>query len=183
MKKEEKEIKEEIKEVKEEIKEVKDDIKEVKKSSKKSKVITIMLCISFFCVFSILLFVIFGNDCLPFNDHGKEQKEEPKQEPPKIEEKYVMELDNYKGLLLSDIVSIEKIRYTEGGDQREEITEKEDITRTYNMLNRTKIGDLSNMSCEDNTTVYVLKTTDKNYSFEFECEWFVYNGKHYNVVK
>lgn len=180
MKKEEKEIKEEIKEVKEEIKEVKE---EVKKSSKKNKIMTIMLCISFFCVFSILLFVIFGRDCLPFSKCDNGPKEEQKKEPPKVEEKYVMELDNYKGLLLNDIVSIEKIRYTEGGDQREEITEKEEITRTYNMLNRTKIGELTERACEDNTTVYVLKTSDKSYSFEFECDWFVYSGKHYNVVK
>ncbi len=65
--------------------EKKEEIKKGKpKRSTKSKVITVMLCISFFCVLSILLFVIFGRDYLPFN-----QKEEPaqeqKQEEPKEE--------------------------------------------------------------------------------------------------
>ena len=139
----------------------------LKKSNNRKKAFIVILIFTLLLV-GILVFVLL----LP------KEKEEPKQE-----EKYVMELDNYKGLLLNDIVSIEKIRYTEAGDQREEVTDKEEITRIYNMLNSTKIGTLTNRACEDNTTVYVLKTTDKNYSFEFECEWFVYSGKRYNVIK
>ena len=54
--------------------------KEKVEKSTKSKVITIMLSISFFCVFSILIFVIFGSDCLPFNQ--KETSNESKQVQP-----------------------------------------------------------------------------------------------------
>ena len=111
------------------------------------------------------------------------KKEEPKEDEPKVVEKYIMELDNYKDLILDDVISIEKVKYTEGGDIREDITDKEEITSTYNMLKGTKISDETTRTCDDNTTVYILKTKDKSYSFEFECSWFVYNGKRYNVAK
>ncbi len=96
-------------------------------------------------------------------------------------EKKVMELDLYKDLVLDDIVSIETVKYTVGGDNRETTSSKDDINRIYNMLNSTMITDISEGTCEDNTTVYILKTKDKSYTFEFECKWFIYEGKHYNV--
>ncbi len=46
--------------------EIKEEVKvEKPKRSTKSKVITVMLCISLFCVFSLLGFIIFANDYLP----------------------------------------------------------------------------------------------------------------------
>ena len=69
--------------------EKKEEIKKEKpKRSTKSKVITVMLCISFFCVLSILLFVIFGRDYLPFfrNEVDNTTKEEEKKEESKKEE-------------------------------------------------------------------------------------------------
>ena len=96
-------------------------------------------------------------------------------------EKKVLELDSYKDLVLDDIVSIETVKYTVGGDNRETTSSKDDINRIYNMLNSTMITDISEGACEDNTTVYILKTKDKSYTFEFECNWFIYEGKHYNV--
>ena len=113
----------------------------------------------------------------------KKENEEPKKDEPKVEEKNIMELDAYEDLILDDVIEIEKIRFTEGGDIRETIKDKDEITSTYNMLKGTKIKGLTNRACEDNTTVYVLKTNDNNYSFEFECDWFVYNNNRYNVVK
>lgn len=116
------------------------------------------------CIFVITLLFITG--C------NKEEK---------IIEKKVMELDSYKDLVLDDIVSIETVKYTVGGDNRETTSSKDDINRIYNMLNSTMITDISEGACEDNTTVYILKTKDKSYKFEFECNWFIYEGKHYNV--
>ena len=67
--------------------EKKEEIKKEKpKRSTKSKVITVMLCISFFCVLSILLFVIFGNDLLPFNNGDNTPKQEEKKEGNKEKE-------------------------------------------------------------------------------------------------
>ena len=113
----------------------------------------------------------------------KKENEEPKKDEPKVEEKSVLELDKYKDLVESDIESLETVKYTEGGDNRETTTDKTEIARVYNMLSKTKIADETDSACDDNTTVYILKTKDKSYSFEFECSWFVYNGKRYNVAK
>ena len=124
------------------------------------------------CLFIMTLFFITG--C---------KKDEPEIEEPKVEEKYIMDLDVYEDLVLDDVVSIEKIRFTEGGDIRETITAKDEITRIYNMLKETKIKGLTDRACEDNTTVYVLKTKENSYSFEFECDWFLYDNNRYNVVK
>ena len=113
----------------------------------------------------------------------KKENEEPKKDEPKVEEKSVLELDKDKDLVESDIESLETVKYTEGGDNRETTTDKTEIARVYNMLSKTKIADETDSACDDNTTVYILKTKDKSYSFEFECSWFVYNGKRYNVAK
>ena len=51
--------------------------KEKHKRSTKSKVITVMLSITLFCMISILLFIIFGSDLLPFN--RSEVSSKPKQ--------------------------------------------------------------------------------------------------------
>ena len=84
------------------------------KRSTKSKVITIMLCISFFCVFSILLFVIFGRDCLPFTKCEVEStpKQEEKKEE-KIEEVMLVENTDYfiKGEFKGQYLDITKRGY------------------------------------------------------------------------
>ena len=120
---------------------------------------------------------------LTFAGCKKEIETNNEPQKPKVEEKSVLELDNYKDLVEADIKSIEIVKYTEGGDNRETTTDKTEIARIFNILRGTKIGDITERSCEDNTTVYILKTDDKSYSFEFECSWLVYNGKRYNVVK
>ena len=129
-----------------------------------------------FLIILVLLFTLTFVGC-------KKETEEPKKDEPKVEEKSVLELDKYKDLVESDIESLETVKYTEGGDNRETTTDETEIARVYNMLSKTKIADETDSACDDNTTVYILKTKDKSYSFEFECSWFVYNGKRYNVAK
>ena len=76
--------------------EKKEEIKKEKpKRSTKSKVITVMLCISFFCVLSILLFVIFGNDLLPFNNGDNTPKQEEKKEEEKEESTKILTIYRY----------------------------------------------------------------------------------------
>ena len=106
-----------------------------------------------------------------------------KKEETKVEEKSILELENYKDLVKSNIETVETVKYTEGGDDRNTTADRIEIERVYNMLSQTKITDETDRACEDNTTVYNLKTRDKTYSFEFECSWFVYNGKRYNIAK
>lgn len=106
-----------------------------------------------------------------------------KKEETKVEEKSILELENYKDLVKSNIETVETVKYTEGGDDRNTTADRMEIERVYNMLSQTKITDETDRACEDNTTVYNLKTRDKTYSFEFECSWFVYNGKRYNIAK
>lgn len=97
--------------------------------------------------------------------------------------KLVSELEEYKKLDLEKIDSIEVIRYTEGGDIHEEMTEVEDIKKYYELIGSTKLGRETPESCEDNTTVYVFKMGKDKVSFEFECGNFVYNGKRYIIKK
>ena len=106
-----------------------------------------------------------------------------KKEETKVEEKSILELENYKDLVKSNVETVETVKYTEGGDDRNTTADRMEIERVYNMLSQTKITDETDRACEDNTTVYNLKTRDKTYSFEFECSWFVYNGKRYNIAK
>ena len=74
--------------------EIKEKNEKAKRSSK-SKVITILLCISFFCIFSILLFVIFGRDLLPFSQgENNNIKQEEKKEEQVKEYKEVNLADN-----------------------------------------------------------------------------------------
>ena len=97
--------------------------------------------------------------------------------------KLVSELEEYKKLDLEKIDSIEVIKYTEGGDNHEEMTEVEDIKKYYELIGSTKLCRETPESCEDNTTVYVFKMGKDKVSFEFECGNFVYNGKRYIIKK
>ena len=79
----------------------------------------------------------------------KREKEEQKKDEPKVEEKAIFELDEYKGLILDDIIELETVKYTEGGDNHETTIDKDEITRIFNMLKGTKIGDLTERACDD----------------------------------
>ncbi len=112
------------------------------------------------------------------------KKEEEVLTPPTMKTRLLIELDEYKDLKVEDVVSLEIVKYTEGGDQRETITDTEEINRIFNNLSKTKIGEETKRACEDNTTVYNFNTKDgKKYSIEFECQWLVLGNKRYSIVK
>ena len=104
----------------------------------------------------------------------------PPESPPTIESRYIMEFDEYKDLKLEDVDYVEKIRYTEAGDNHETINSQLDIESLYNSLSKIKVIEESAGACEDNTTIYNFYTKDgKKYSFEFECEWIIIGNTHY----
>ena len=127
------------------------------------------------CVFILLMTITFVG-C---------KKEEPKEDtPPVVKSTPLMEMDQYKDLNIDDVVSLDTIKYTEGGDNRETTTDKEEILARYNNLKNVTIGEETDRACEDNTTVYTFHTKDGNkYTFEFECSWLVVGNKRYNIVK
>lgn len=108
--------------------------------------------------------------------------EESKDDKP-VENVYILEYGDYKNIKLENIISVSVVRYTVGGDIREEITDKDEISQLYNSLKSTKVGEEVEMACEDNTTIYNFNMSDGNkYSIEIECQWFVIKGKHYSIV-
>ena len=94
----------------------------------------------------------------------------------------LMKFDKYKDIKLEDIDHIEKIRYTEGGDESEEITDEEEIKIIYNSLNKKKIGKKTNMACDDNTTIYKFYIGDNIITIEIECGILI-NGKERYILK
>ena len=79
---------------------------------------------------------------------------------PSRENKYLMDMSEYKDIKLENIVSIERVFYGEGGDNHEVITETGEINKTYNMLKSIKLGKETKMSCDDNATVYIIYLND-----------------------
>ena len=95
----------------------------------------------------------------------------------------ILEREEYKNISLDNINSISVIKYTVGGDVRNEITDQSEISKIYNGLKISKVGDQTERACEDNTTIYKFNLKDgTSASIEIECDWFVIDGKHYNIV-
>ena len=114
---------------------------------------------------------------------GCEKKEE-KEEKKVVEPFLLMELDNYKNIKLEDISSIEVVKYTVAGDNRITYDDYNDINEIFTMLKSVKLKDKTDMVCEDNTTVYVIRTKDdEKYSIEFECNWVIIGKDRYLVFK
>lgn len=95
----------------------------------------------------------------------------------------VKDLDIYNDIKIDEVKSVDVTKYTEGGDNRETYKEKEDIMSFYKMIGETKLGEETEQTCDDNTTVYTFNMNDDKVSFEFECNWLVLDGKRYLIVK
>ena len=86
----------------------------------------------------------------------------------------------YKDFNIDNVIKVEVIKYTEGGNEKEEITDKEEIIRIYNNWSNTRLISECMRSCEDNTTVYkFIMSNGGEYSIEKECDWLVINNKRY----
>ena len=125
----------------------------------------------------LVLSVLLLCSCNSKNEENIEKDNKPK------ENVMLLEYGDYKNIKLDGIDKLRKIRYTVAGADDEELSGSE-ITDVYNTLKSLKIGEETNMACEDNTTVYRFIMKDGNkYSIEIECDWFVIEGKRYNIVK
>ena len=129
---------------------------------KKIKIITLLL----------LLVAVVG--CNNKQENGKENSQK--------EYVSIMDYGHYKNINLDDIKSIRRIRFTEAGDSTPEEFSKEEIESIYNYLKGLKVGEKTNMSCDDNTTVYTITMNNETeYSIEIECNWFVIDNERFAV--
>lgn len=95
----------------------------------------------------------------------------------------LMDYGDYQKIDEYNIKKIEIIKYTEGGDDTQEVDE-EDFQKIYNNLKEIKIGKETNMACEDNTTVYKFTLQDDTeIIIEIECDWVIIGNKRYILEK
>ena len=94
----------------------------------------------------------------------------------------LMEFSDFKNIVVDKVKSIDYTRYTEGGSDTQNITDKEEIQRIYNSLSNMKVGKEVTNACEDNTKIYSFNIDDgKKIKIELECEWLVIGNKRYEV--
>ena len=91
----------------------------------------------------------------------------------------LMDVEEYKEIDVNKITSIEYSWFNEGGREDKTIDDKEEITRTYNSLKNKTIVSTSEMACEDNTKLYIIKTDSKDYRVEIECNILIHNKDRY----
>ena len=91
----------------------------------------------------------------------------------------LMDYGNYKNITEDNIKQIEIIKYTEAGVNTT-LVDENSIISVYNKLKKMKIGRKTEMSCDDNTTIYVFTLTDETkLSLEIECDWVVIDNIKY----
>ena len=144
----------------------------------KKRNIMVILAVILSIVLVTALFIVFSNK-------NEDKNNEDKIPNTKFVETYLMEFEDYKNVNLDDIESIEIIRYTVAGDNRQPtITDSDEIKNIYNSLSKIKLVEETKMRCEDNTTVYVFHLKDNSkVSIEFECNWLVTRNKRYLIKR
>ena len=126
-----------------------------------------------------LILLCIALSCL-FRKSGNNTSGDPNDEPQVEEGKTLMELDHFNSVKVDNISSVLITRYTEGGDDYEEITDESEIAGIYNRLNSRKVGEKTEQACEDNTTVYIFNLVDDStVSVEIECSWVVIGNERY----
>lgn len=91
----------------------------------------------------------------------------------------LMDYGDYKNITEDNIKQIEIIKYTEAGVNTT-LVDENSIISVYKKLKKMKIGRKTNMSCDDNTTIYVFTLTDETkLSLEIECDWVVIDNVKY----
>lgn len=91
----------------------------------------------------------------------------------------LMDYGDYKNITEDNIKQIEIIKYTEAGVNTT-LVDENSIIRVYNKLKKMKIGRKTEMSCDDNTTIYVFTLADETkLSLEIECDWVVIDNIKY----
>lgn len=91
----------------------------------------------------------------------------------------LMDYGEYKNITKENIEQIEIIKYTEAGTDSI-LVEDDSIISIYENLKKKKLEKKTNMSCDDNTTVYVFTLKDDSkISIEIECDWAVIGDDRY----
>lgn len=97
----------------------------------------------------------------------------------KTEKISLMDYGEYKNITKENIEQIEIIKYTEAGTDSI-LVEDDSIISIYENLKKKKLEKKTNMSCDDNTTVYVFTLKDDSkISIEIECDWAVIGDDRY----
>ena len=95
------------------------------------------------------------------------------------ESTFLMDYGDYKNITKDNIKQIEIIKYTEAGANTT-LVDENSIISVYKKLKKMKIGRKTDMSCDDNTTIYVFTLTDETkMSLEIECDWVVIDNIRY----
>ena len=96
----------------------------------------------------------------------------------------LFEMEEYQKINKDAIKEITTIRNTEGGQDRKDHYEKKEIEAIYQELKKIKVGAETTLSCDDNTTMYIITlNTDETIGIEIECNWLVLNEKRYLIEK
>ncbi len=96
----------------------------------------------------------------------------------------ISDIEVFQRIKLEEVANIEITKYTEAGKATKTYTSNEDIFYYYNMIGNTKLGEKTEESCEDNTTIYTFNEKDTGkVTFEFECNNYLYNGYKLKVVE
>jgi hypothetical protein len=102
----------------------------------------------------------------------------------KVKERtYLLDYGDYAKIKEDNIKEIKITKYTVAGSDSTYVNE-DFIKNVYNNFKKIKIGDKTNMTCEDNTTVYTFVLTDNSeITIEKECDWLVIGKERYKMVK
>lgn len=121
----------------------------------------------------ILLIITMG--CNKTNDLSDDINQKKERIP-------LMNFGEYKNIDLDKVTSIIYSKFTEGGKEEEEITDKDEIQEVYYSLTEYSIGEEVTTACDDNTKIYLFKMDDgSTISIEIECDWLVVGNKRYSI--
>ena len=96
--------------------------------------------------------------------------------------KKLFSIEQYKKIKVDDIESITITKYTEGGDNSENISNTNEISKIYNKLSNITLGAETDMTCQDNTISYSFNLKNHNSVYlEIECDWVIINNKRYLI--
>ena len=127
----------------------------------------------------IIFIVLILGLSLIFIPNSKDIKTKKKN---KVKYTNLLDLEEYKDLKLENIAYMEETHYTEGGEDTKKIDDTEEITRMYNMIKNIKLKKETEITCEDNSTVYrFYMNNNKQINIVFECEVLVTKNKRYLV--
>ena len=96
---------------------------------------------------------------------------------------YLMDYKDYAKIKEDNIKEIKITKYTVAGADSTYVNE-DFIKNVYQNFKKIKLGKETNMTCEDNTTIYTFILTDNTeITIEKECDWLVIDKKRYKIEK